>query len=67
MLLDMAGFNDTGRSHAEVLIVSYMLKRCLEQGSQIKFMLVIDHSTMALNIIDQLVSNFVNLVQMFNL
>ena len=29
MLLDMAGFNDTGRSHAEVLIVSYMLKRCL--------------------------------------
>ena len=44
-----------------------MLLRCLSAGKELKFVLVMEDSTISAFKPDQIVSNFMNLIEMFNL
>lgn len=61
----MAGYKDRSRSYVGVYSVSYMLKQAFLRAKDVQLILVIDHASIFLSHIEELIKPFVSFIEMF--
>ncbi len=61
----MAGYKDRSRSYVGVYNVSYMLKHAFLKTNNVQFLLVLDHASLLLGLIEELIKPLINFIEMF--